>query len=166
MSKLLNDKTYNNKEILAKLNEIESLYTLHNSIRTLVDYVKNDEILSKFYQKVLDEDIVLHCTNARLNNQFYEPEVYLLKQTIVMMRNHLYETKNTMGKDLTKHEFHVKGIDNHGNYFTSECISDDIVNAIQMYRQSGKNVHEIIRLRQVNEDAKCRITDFCVQRIN
>ena len=42
--------------------------------------------------------------------------------------------------------------------FTGECISDDIIKAIQMFREIHLSVHEIYQMEQVSEKEKCGVT--------
>jgi hypothetical protein len=59
---------------------------------------------------------------------------------------------------MIKHTYEVSGLDTHGNKFTSECIDDDIIKAIEQYRGIHYSVHSINRKEQVNAKSEKIIT--------
>jgi len=61
---------------------------------------------------------------------------------------------------LTKHRYKVSGVACVGDYhFIGECISNDIINAILLFREhdNGLSVHSIERMEQVSADKEIGI---------
>lgn len=90
MPRLVHETKYTNKEIIKKTKEINSLFHLHDSIRGMIDMVKKDRILRIFYEKAKEKfkDDMIDTTN---NPEIYEPEVFLLHETILCMKEYIEE---------------------------------------------------------------------------
>jgi hypothetical protein len=58
---------------------------------------------------------------------------------------------------MTKHRYEVSGIENTETNFTSECIDNDILSAINQYRDIHHSVHSITRKEQVKATEEKRI---------
>lgn len=59
---------------------------------------------------------------------------------------------------MIKHRYEVSGVDrNTGSLFSGICISDDIIKAIQLFRENRYSVWNIERKEQVHADQKIGI---------
>lgn len=80
MSKLLNDEIFSNNHIIEVKNEIEKLYRTHNSVRSIIDMVRSDDVLKLFYE-ASRADIYYP--------QDHEPELFLLRQTLIRISEYI-----------------------------------------------------------------------------
>ena len=64
------------------------------------------------------------------------------------------------------HLYIVFGIDENCKRFRSECISDDIIKAIKMYKEDGVSVHDIKRCEQVKMNEYNRIVNYKLMQVN
>ena len=87
--KYLQELQYTNREMHQKQNEFRALLELHNTIRYLVDHIKNDEILHEFYQQVLKSTKCEYYSGETGKFEFEEPEVYLLCKTVYSMGEYI-----------------------------------------------------------------------------
>lgn len=151
MSKLLKDTPYNMTDVNTMIDNISILFTLHNTVRSIIDMVKKDDKLNIFYNKAKSE---LNLSNVKfsVDGIFDEPELHIFRKMLLLMKSHV-TTTNYM-RDTTKHMFCVKGIDVHGIDYMEYCIADDIIEAINIFRDECKNVHFISRMYQVPKDSK------------
>lgn len=159
MGHFLNDTVYSHHEMDQKITEYHNLLKLHNSIRTIVDMVKTDEILKDFYEEALKSVPVESYIHGESPYDLHEPEVYVLRKTLLLMRNAIYETPSKNEK-MQKYLYRVDGVDEAGEEFISQCISTDIHNALHLYRKSGKDVHRISRVTDVCHDETCAILEI------
>lgn len=58
---------------------------------------------------------------------------------------------------MTTHRYDVSGLDDQGNRFVSECYDDDIIKAINQYRNIHYSVHSITRQEQVKRNTEKKI---------
>lgn len=59
-----------------------------------------------------------------------------------------------------KHHYLIDGIDTNGNKFTSICVSDSIINALNMYKDRGYSVYSMQKLEQVSLNTEIGITNL------
>ena len=60
----------------------------------------------------------------------------------------------------------VFGADENCKRFRNECISDDIIKAIKMYKEDGVSVHDIKRCEQVKMNEYNRIVIYKLMQVN
>lgn len=61
---------------------------------------------------------------------------------------------------MTKHKYNVYGIAQEGWIFNGTCVSDDIIKAIEMFREEGYSTWNIERKEQVRANEKIEIKNI------
>ena len=58
---------------------------------------------------------------------------------------------------MIKHSFEVTGVTQHGEKFVGKCISYDIMDAVQLFRDNGYSPHTVQNMVQVHKDSEIGI---------